>query len=169
MALPVAEKKQQWVSDYLLGDDVSQLINECHQHPAIRLCGGGDLLPKQALSILKVAEACEETQFWGFSRKPVIVDMLNDQLPNVYMQLSVDYTTPVSLWEDADCDISYGPRMQDDEVPDDARIRVVFPYHFRGRVINGVPHHHKDCHAVWDHSIHCYQCKRCYPAASRKG
>lgn len=169
MALPVAEKKQRWVSDYLLGDDLSQFIDECHMHSAVRLCGGGDLFPKQALNILKAAEVCKETLFWGFSRKPVIVTILNNQLPNVYMQLSVDHTTPVELWEDMECDISYGPRMQEDDVPEDTRIRVVFPYHVRGRVVNGVSHHRKDCHAVWDHNLHCYQCRRCYPTVARKG
>lgn len=168
MSLPVAERKNLWVSDYLKQSDISKLAAECHAVTAVRLCGGGDFLDEHVCSIIRLAEECSETQFWGFTRKPSIVLALNGELPNLYMQLSVDSTTPKRIWEDIKCDISYGPHMQDDEVPEDSRIRVVFPYHFRGRVINGVKPHHKDCQAVWDHSIHCYQCKRCYPVEARQ-
>jgi len=167
MSLPCSLRKQTWVSNYLLGTDISRLIKECKAYSSVRLCGGGDFLEEHVPNVLRLAEECPDTLLWGFSRKPNIVLGLNNKLPNLYMQLTVDYTTPLSIWSDIDCDIAYGPRMQWDDVPEDERIRVVFPYHFSGKVVKGVPHHPKDCQAVWDHSLHCVDCRRCYPEANR--
>lgn len=160
-AMPAPVRKQKWVSNYLKQKDISRLINECIGRSAVRLNGTGDLLKEHLPQILSLAKACPNTQFWGMTRKPEIAKALNNKLPNLKLLVTVDSSSPQSVWN-YDGKLCYGPRRPDDIVPDDPRIITVFPRHFAGRVVNGVPRHPKDCKAVWHEIPGCLHCGRCW-------
>ena len=160
------KRKQAWVSDYLGNinwpKDLTQLIHECSHLNNVRLSGSGDLQQRHVHALHLLAEACPDTVFWGMTRKPEIADKVNNRVKNLKLLVTVDHTSPDSTWfyDGAMC---FGPRMPEDTVlPDDDRILVVFPYHFRGKVARGVQTHPKDCQAVWHKITGCRQCGRCW-------
>ena len=162
MLLPASRKKQKFVSNYLLGNNISMLIWECSILLAVRLNGCGDLLMAMVANILLLAKSCPETKFYGMTRKIMIAIALNNKLPNLSILLSVDASSPVSVW-DYPGKLCFGPRRAIDVVPDnDKRIITVFPYHCHGAVMKGMPHHKKDCGAVWHTIPGCMACKRCW-------
>jgi len=162
IALPVTKRKQKYVSDYLTGNDITQLIHECFFLPSVRLNGSGDLLKKHVSNIIQLASTCLNTMFYGMTRKPYIAEALNNKLPNLKFLLSVDASTSKKLIKDYTGTICFGPRRACDKVPKDKRIVVVFPYHCHGTVIQGIPKHSLDCPAVRHEVNGCHECKRCW-------
>ena len=150
---PKAKAKQLNVTRYLAGEDLSQLISEIKGWKAVRLSGTGDLNMCHVPNIIRLADACPETQFWGMTRKMEIAYALNGQRSNIHLLLSVDSSSPKKVWGYTGL-MCWGPRLKTDTVPDDPRIITVFPYHSHGKVVKGMPRHHKDCKAVW-HEIEC--------------
>jgi len=149
------------MSRYLAGTDQTELIQECRLFTAVRLCGSGDLNPEHVPAILRLAKSCPQTMFWGMTRKPEIAGALNNRLPNLRVLLTVDSSSPDSVWNYQGA-LCFGPRRPGDEVPEDPRIITVFPRHFGGRVVKGVQRHRKDCLSVWHELPGCHACKRCW-------
>lgn len=164
-AFSVAQLKAEYLSRYLLGTDLRQLIGECSVVKSIRLNGGGDLLPGHVPAILKLAKVCKETVFWGMSRNlEVLKDINGAGLKNLSLLYSIDASTKKEDWEFYDGGIVFGPKLSTDIVPVDDRIRTVFPVHKGGKTEKNVVKHHKDCKSVYDHNIKCSSCKRCWVA-----
>jgi len=158
-------RKQQYVSEYLLGNDISRLIRECCNCLAVRLNGSGDLLLGHIPNIVSLADACPDTIFWGMTRKPKIAWKLFKLRVNIKMSVTVDASTPRKIWnalKDYCGRLVFGPRRIQDTVPDDPRILTVFPQHAHGRVIKGMPKHKLDCPAVKHDEGACLRCKRCW-------
>jgi hypothetical protein len=158
---PSNKIKQVWVSNYLAGKELDELVSECLAESSVRISATGDLNPEHVPSILHLARVCTQTEFWGMSRKLGILNSLNGQYKNLHMLLSVDSSSPDWVWKYPGA-MCWGPRLKDDVVPPDPRIKVVFPYHCTGRVIKSVPVDGRDCQAV-RHAIEgCRVCKRCW-------
>jgi hypothetical protein len=160
-ALPCSQRKHLYVSTYLKRKNIRELIIECKRKTNVRLNGSGDLLPAHIPQILKLAQSCPETIFWGMTRKTNIALALNGRIPNLHLLLSVDSSSPEAVWNYPG-KMCYGPRRYEDTVPDDPRIVTVFPRHFAGRIIKNVPVHKKDCPAVRHIVTGCAYCKRCW-------
>jgi len=160
-ALPNSLRKQEWVSKYLSGGDISELIRECSSKTAVRLSGTGDIQTEHLPNLLRLARACPATQFWGMTRKLEIAKALNGELSNLRLMVSVDSSSPKAVWK-YNGTLCYGPRLKTDRVPNMKNLRTVFPYHSRGRVVNDMPTHPKDCQAVWHNIDGCLQCRRCW-------
>ena len=164
-AMKHSTRKQAWVSDYLAGGQdpsLARLKRECQPLRAIRLSGTGDLNPGHLPGIINLAKSCPDTQFWGMTRKLEIAKYINEAgLPNLNILVSVDASSPESVWN-YDGALCFGPRRPDDQVPADPRIITVFPNHFRGKVVAGMPHHPKDCRAVWHEIDGCMSCGQCW-------
>lgn len=162
-ALPQSKQKQVWVSNYLKGQDITQLIWECRGHPAVRISGTGDLSLEHVPNILKLARACPDTTFWGMTRKLEIATTLNGQAPNLKIMVSVDSSSPPSVWKYKGA-LCWGPRFVSDTVPADPRIRTIFPYHFVGKIvqIKSMPHDPRDCPAIRHKVSGCLSCKQCW-------
>jgi hypothetical protein len=158
-----ARRKHVWISRYLAGHDISQLILEAGQHTTVRLSGSGDLLPTHVPNILRLAKACPQTQFWGMTRKPEIAKaLMRHHLPNLRIMVTVDSSSPAATWRYSGA-MCYGPRRQTDPVPrNDPRILTVFPRHCTGRVVGHVPSHPRDCPAVRHTVSGCHACRRCW-------
>jgi Gene product 88 len=161
MNYPDALKKHSWTSRYLEGSDIKELIREARMYFAVRLNGSGDLNSNHTRSILNLAKACPMTQFWGMTRKAEIAKALNGRRPNLRLLVSVDASSPKAAWnyQGAMC---WGPRRAEDVIPQDPRIKVVFPRHFAGHVIKGIKPHPLDCQAVWHNIEGCHACGRCW-------
>lgn len=163
-ARPCSKKKQVWVSKFLKNPNahggLHSLVVECKPLRAVRLNGSGDLIPEHVQTILSLAEACPETQFWGMTRKPEIAETLN-QVHNLHLMVSVDASSPESVWNHQGA-LCYGPRHADDQVPEDDRIKVVFPKHVTGRVLKAIKKHPKDCMGTWHEIDGCMDCGRCW-------
>ena len=161
-ALPSNLKKQQWVSDYLKGTDLTELIRECQGWTAVRLSGTGDLLIEHVPNIRQIAKACPATQFWGMTRKIEIAKALNNKLPNLKIMVSVDSSSPESVWKYQGT-LCWGPRLTADKVPKTG-IHTIFPYHFAGKVVNikNMPRDKRDCPAVRHTVSGCLSCNRCW-------
>jgi hypothetical protein len=156
-------RKQKWVSEYLKGSDISELMGECVGLKAIRLSAVGDLLPDHLGNLRRLAEGLPGTQFWGMTRKTDIASEVNGMgLPNLSLLVSVDASSPEATWN-YDGALCYGPRRVQDRVPlRDKRIVTIFPYHFSGKMVGNIPKDKRDCPAV-RHSVKgCYQCGRCW-------
>lgn len=161
-AMPSNKKKQVWVSEYLKGSDLTQLINECRGRTAVRLSGTGDLSLEHCPNIIHLAKACPATMFWGMTRKLEVAKALNKKVPNLKIMVSVDSSSPDSIWKYNGV-LCFGPRLKNDTVPkNDKRIRIIFPYHKGGRIIKGVPEDKKDCQAVYHRIPGCLSCGRCW-------
>ena len=162
-ALPSNLKKQNWVSNYLKGDNLTQLIKECSGRTAVRLSGTGDLSLEHVPAILQLARSCPATQFWGMTRKLEIAKALNGKLPNLKLMVSVDSSSPEAVWKYQGT-LCWGPRFKEDQVSKDRRIRTIFPYHCHGKVVGGkaIPKDHRDCPAVRHEVSGCLKCRRCW-------
>lgn len=160
-ALDSNKKKQQFLSDYLLRTDLDLLIFECKRYVSVRLNGTGDLKPGHLPGLLSLAKAASQTTFWGMTRKPDIAAAVNGVLPNLSLLVSVDPTTPASVWNYPG-KLCFGPRRPEDVVPDDDRIITIFPRHHAGRIIGDVPVDPKDCPAVRHEVNGCIECKKCW-------
>lgn len=163
-ALPVSKNKQRWISEYLKGQDLSELIRECQGRTAVRLSGTGDLLLEHVPNIIRLAIACPATMFWGMTRKVEIANALNGKLPNLKIMVSVDSSTPKETWKYQGT-LCWGPRLKDDRVPlKDKRIRTIFPYHFAGKIVksHNIPNDKRDCPAVRHTKDGCLSCGRCW-------
>jgi len=160
-ALATNLRKQAFISDFLKSDDITPLIYECKRFTMVRLNGTGDLLRDHIPNMLSLAEACPQTEFWGMTRKINIAKALNNKLPNLSLLVTVDATSPQSIWNYQGA-LCFGPRRPEDAVPDDERIVTVFPRHHAGRIIGNVPLNKKDCPAV-RHTVNgCAECGRCW-------
>lgn len=162
-ARPASIRKQLYLSRYLKGNDLSRMVGESGKWRAVRLSGTGDLQTGHIRNILRLAGACPDTQFWGMTRKPDIARKLNRRLPNLKVMVSVDSSSPASVWK-YDGALCWGPRLAEDRVPRDPRIKVVFPYHCMGRVVQAklMPRDRRDCKAVWHEISGCQACGRCW-------
>lgn len=160
-AWPNSTNKHVRTSNYLLGNDLGTLIGESKNKKAVRLSGAGDLLMEHVPAILKLAEACSNTQFWGMTRKLEIAKELNGKFPNLRMLVTVDPTSPEETWG-YNGRLCFGPRQADDTVPNDDRILTVFPRHFAGKIVGPIPEHDKDCPAVRHKITACKDCGRCW-------
>ena len=160
-ALPSNKIKQVWVSNYLAGKNLTRLIDECRIQPSARISATGDLLQDHVPSILHLARSCTQTQFWGMSRKIEILNTLNGQIKNLKLLLSVDSSSPNSVWK-YQGPMCWGPRLADDIVPGDPRIITIFPYHRSGKVIKNIPLDPRDCQAVRHNIPGCRVCGRCW-------
>ena len=154
-------KKYRWVSEYLKGDDISQLIKECRRKHAVRISGAGDLLMEHVPNMLKLAEALPEIPFYGMTRKLEIARALNKKVPNLRILVSLDSSSPLET-ESYEGKMCFGPRLETDDVPNDDRIIVVFPFHNRGKIAKTMPLHAKDCPAVYHKVANCLECTRCW-------
>lgn len=161
--LPTNTKKQSFISKYLEKGDIAQLIHECSGYISVRLNGVGDLNDEHLPAIFSLAKECPQTTFWGMTRKPPIAEqILAKDLPNLSLLVSVDVTSPGSVWKYQSGPLCFGPRRPEDDVPDDQRIITIFPRHHAGRIIGKVPDDPKDCPAVRHKVDGCIQCKRCW-------
>lgn len=161
-AWPNPKRKQKYISEYLKGDNIDGLIHECMLRTTVRISGSGDLLIQHVRNIIRLAEACQDTQFWGMTRKVSIAEAINGNLPNLRLLVTVDVSSPKSVWN-YEGKLCFGPRRENDDVPDDPRIVTIFPYHSGGRIVGNVPEHEKDCPAVRNHGIiTCILCHRCW-------
>lgn len=162
-ALPVSKRKQAWVSDYLKGNNLTELIRECSGRTAVRLSGTGDLSLEHCKNIIKLAKACPNTMFWGMTRKLEIAKALNGKRPNLKVMVSVDASSPASVWKYQGT-LCWGPRFKDDTVPADPRIKTIFPYHFAGKIVQvkSMPRDFRDCKAVWHENAGCLSCGQCW-------
>lgn len=156
-----SRRKKTYVSQYLLGNDIGTLLEECRSELAVRLAGTGDLLQGHLPNLFKLAELAPDTQFWGMTRKLDIASRINGVLPNLKLLVSVDASSSEDYWA-YDGRLCFGPRRAGDAVPDDSRIVTVFPYHFIGRIVGQVPAHKKDCPAVRHTIKSCSECGRCW-------
>lgn len=161
MAREDTVKKQNFVSKYFRGNDLTQAVWESNQYRAIRWLASGDFKRKHVPNVIRLAELCPNTKFYGMTRKEYIAYEINGKLDNLNILVSVDGTSPKSVW-DYEGKLCYGPRLEVDIVPDDPQIITVFPRHCHGRVIKGIPHHEKDCPAVWKKISGCMECGQCW-------
>ena len=159
--LPASMRKQIYVSRYLASKDISRLKEECRAKSAVRISGTGDLLMSHVKNLVQLAKDLPMVQFWGMTRKLEIANAVNKKVPNLRILLSVDGTSPSRVWN-YQGPMCWGPRIATDQVKDDPRIKTVFPYHFVGRVVKGMPRHAKDCKAVWHEISGCLSCGRCW-------
>ena len=162
-ALPSNIRKQVWLSNYLKGQDITELIQECRGRTAVRLSGTGDLQTEHVPNILKLAAQCPATQFWGMTRKLEIAKALNGHHPNLKIMVSVDSSSPESVWKYKGV-LCWGPRLATDKVPNLKKIRTIFPYHFTGRIVQeqSMPKDQRDCPAVRHQVSGCLECGRCW-------
>lgn len=162
-SLPSSIRKQEWVSEYLSGNNIHTLIHECRPLQHVRLSGTGDLLDEHLDNIFQLATELPKTEFWGMTRKVKVAETINNVLPNLHLMVSVDSSSPDSVWDYPGA-MCWGPRLKDDVVPQDERIIVVFPYHFGGKVVQAkvMPRDDRDCLAVWKESEGCDNCGRCW-------
>jgi hypothetical protein len=163
--LPDATKKAAYVSRYLSGPNIDQLVYECQQLTSVRLSGVGDLLMEHIPNIISLAKQCPQTIFWGMTRKLPIAYALQDVTPNIKLMVSVDATSPKETWAYTGSPLCYGPRLAQDIVPnDDPRILTIFPYHFAGSIVNIklMPKDSRDCPAVRHEVSGCQACGRCW-------
>ena len=161
-ALPSNIRKQNWVSNYLKGPDLTQLIKECRGRTAVRLSGTGDLQTQHIPNIRRLARACPTTMFWGMTRKIEIAKALNGRLPNLKVMVSVDSSSPESVWNYQGT-LCWGPRFASDKtIP--KRIKVIFPYHCTGRIVQAkfMPNDKRDCPAIRHTKDGCLSCGRCW-------
>jgi hypothetical protein len=159
--LPVSQKKQIWVSLYLAGKSLSALIVECKSHTSVRLSGTGDLNTNHLPAIFKLATQCPNTQFWGMTRKVDIAQAVNNKYPNLHLLLSVDNSSPSTVWNYSGA-MCWGPRMAEDVVPQDSRIKIIFPCHHAGHVKSTIEKDPRDCQAVRHNISGCMECGRCW-------
>lgn len=159
---PNSIKKHIRTSEYLKGTDISLLIEECRIYSSVRLNGSGDLLAEHVPNILRLAEACSSTQFWGMTRKLDIANAINGNLPNLKLLVSVDASSPKPVWKYTG-KICFGPRLPGDVIPENMpNLITVFPKHVHGQVVKGLDEHPKDCPAVWHKISGCTACGRCW-------
>ena len=158
--LPASQKKQVWLSKYLAGNDISELIHEARLHTAVRISGTGDLSLKHIPNMKLLAKSCPGTVFWGMTRKIEIAKALN-RIKNIKIMVSIDSSSPeeIKKYKGALC---WGPNLPNDKIPKQKNIITVFPYHSHGRVVNNVKRHPKDCKAVWHEIPGCLSCGRCW-------
>jgi hypothetical protein len=144
--------------------EIEGLIWECRRLQDVRLNGSGDLTPGHVPAVLRLAEACPETTFWGFSRCRLVAEAANSKLNNLSLILTFDATSPDREMADCECPLAFGPRRPRDNVRDDRRIIVVFPEHHAGHTIPNVPLHPKDCPATrgFERRNACLRCQRCW-------
>jgi len=161
-AFPFPKRKQKYISAYLKGNDLNQLIYELKGKSAVRLSGSGDLLSKHVSNVIHLAETVPDTILWGMTRKPEIAEEINGAgLPNLSILLTVDASSPEPVWDYSGA-MCFGPRLAEHKVPRDKRIITVFPYHAGGKIIGNVPVHYKDCPAVRKKKKGCLECHRCW-------
>ena len=161
-ALPSNLKKQNWVSNYLKGRNISDLIKECQTRTAVRLSGTGDLQTEHVPNILRLARQCPATQFWGMTRKLEIAKALNNHLPNLKVMVSVDSSSPEAVWKYQGT-LCWGPRFASDKIIP-KRIKVIFPYHCTGRIVQAkfMPNDKRDCPGIRHTKDGCLSCRRCW-------
>jgi hypothetical protein len=163
-ALQCSKNKQNYLSKYLAGKDISRLITEARGHTSVRLSGTGDLNTPHIKNILKLAKAVPNTMFWGMTRKLEIANSLNNKLPNLKIMVSVDASSPKSVWNYKGV-LCWGPRLASDLVPkNDPRIKTIFPYHSSGHIVNekAMPKDPRDCPVVRHTKSGCLECGRCW-------
>jgi hypothetical protein len=162
-ALPSNIRKQKWISEYLKGQNITDLTQECRGRTAVRLSGTGDLQTEHVPNILRLATACPTTMFWGMTRKIEIAKALNGHYPNLKVMVSVDSSSPESVWKYQGT-LCWGPRLKDDQVPKLKKIKTIFPYHSHGKIvgIKTMPQDSKDCPAVRHVVKGCLDCRRCW-------
>jgi hypothetical protein len=144
--------------------EIEGLIWECRMLQGVRLCGSGDMTTEHTPAILKLAEACPDTTFWGFTRRREVAEAINGRCSNLSLILTFDITSPKGRLRGYDGPLAFGPRGPSDGVPDDPRIVVIFPEHHAGRTIADIPEHPKDCPATRGMDRHhvCQRCGRCW-------
>lgn len=127
------------------------------------MSGSGDLCGEHVPAILKLAESCPQTVFWGFTRSREIAEQINHRHDNLSLILSIDATSAEQELSGFAGPLAFGPRGPQDAVPYDPRIIVVFPVHRAGRTDPDVPVHPRDCPATRGPRHHaCLRCQRCY-------
>jgi hypothetical protein len=144
--------------------EIEGLTWECRMLQGVRLCGSGDMTLDHVPAVLKLAEACPETIFWGFTRRREVAEAINGRYVNLSVIVTFDATSPEGELRGYAGPLAFGPRMPRDIVPDDPRIVVVFPEHHAGRTIANVPEHPKDCPATrgMNRRHACQRCRRCW-------
>jgi hypothetical protein len=154
-------RKQIWVSNYLAGKNIQELIKETRRKTAVRLSGTGDLNPQHLPNLFSLAVQCPDTMLWGMTRKTDLAKEINGRYPNLKLLVSVDASSPSSVWNYQGA-LCYGPRLPEDTVPKDSRIHTIFPLHIHGKVKDTMPAHPKDCQAVYHRISGCMECGRCW-------
>ena len=161
VAFPFPVRKQRWLSQYLSKPEIGELIHECRAFRAIRISGTGDLKNAHIPQILRIAQECPHTEFWGMTRKTEIANALTGKYPNLRMLVSIDSTSPKKVLN-FDGALCWGPRMPEDVIPDDSRIKVFFPFHKSGKVLKTITRLPKDCPGVWHEVKNCLECQKCW-------
>ena len=156
-----SKRKHDFMSTYMKGKDIKALIFECKQRTSVRISGSGDLLMGHVPNLLKLAKESPQTMFWGMTRKTEIAEAVNGKLPNLKLLLSVDSSSPDSVW-DYQGKMCFGPRREGEKVPRSRQIVTVFPYHFGGHIVGHVERHPKDCPSVRHDATGCHDCGRCW-------
>jgi len=65
------------VDEALRKGEIEGLIWECRMLRSVRLNGSGDMTDEHVDSVLRLAQACPGTLFWGFTRKREIAEAVN--------------------------------------------------------------------------------------------
>lgn len=152
------------VDQKLKRGDIDRLAEECARRDNVRLCGSGDLTPEQVPHIIKLAQRCPGTVFWGFTRKVQIAKAINGRAKNLSVILSFDGSSRDQKFKGYRGRLAFGPRLPGDEVPKDRRLLVVFPEHIHGQTTKGVERHKLDCPTSRgaEHDNACEKCRRCW-------
>jgi hypothetical protein len=97
------------------------------------------------------------------TRKLEIATILNGQYPNLKIMVSVDSSSPPSVWKYKGM-LCWGPRFSSDTIPADPRIRTIFPYHHVGKIVHikSMPHDPRDCPAIRHLVRGCVSCGQCW-------
>jgi len=144
--------------------EIEGLVWECRMLQGVRLCGSGDMTLDHVPAVIRLAEACPDTTFWGFTRRREVAEAINGGHVNLSVIVTFDATSPEGELRGYEGPAAFGPRTSRDIVPDDQRIMVVFPEHHAGRTIANVPEHPKDCPATrgMNRRHACQRCRRCW-------
>ncbi len=107
--------------------EIEGLIWECRMLQGVRLCGSGDMTLDHVPAVLRLAEACPDTTFWGFTRRREVAEAVNGQQADLSLIVTFDATSPDRELQGYEGPLAFGPSTPRDKVPDDQRIIVVFP------------------------------------------
>lgn len=163
--------KQLRTSEYLKGNNIDELISECSQFSTVRLNGTGDLLLEHCENILKLAKSLPATIFYGMTKKTEIAEKINGKVKNLSLLVSIDNSSPESTlaYKGSKC---YTALPTDDlsKIVKDKSIKVIFPYHCSGKVVqkelSETKKTVKDCPIVRKKEgiNSCFDCRMCFRA-----
>jgi hypothetical protein len=96
LAMTASTTHQQKVAQYFNNGDMTRLIAEVKKwkYASIRISASGDLIPAWVPHIIKLAQACPNSMFWGMTKKAGVAYSINkEMLPNLALLVSLDSST----------------------------------------------------------------------------